>query len=512
MSCPDFIYTPLGRQGIGVVQPQSGLDYPLVSPSEDIRYLIADFYLAFDDLGEYSKNQSLAALPLRIKYLYGVGCGPSAVPAGGPVPANAADIVVVDDNGVEILNTCTTGTAFTSREWGTDYVIYEWLTANCVCRLVAYKTWHTGEPTPANYPQYFAPAAATIDARATYKMPRRLRSLRVRQRDGTTTNGPYTGKVRFRNNFNVEIDPGDTTTTNFIRNTRVTFSAEAGSGTGYFPVCGSGYDEETQELIPQPIKQINGVAANADGDFLLAGSDCMYVRRPTVISGQQLTPSTTAQQQIGADCAPCCACADYVSTALYMNQVRDQYKLIGVRANEVKTIHEDNIEKWQQKRQCTLNNPLKLIMVPQCCPTMDIVVMLCNPCTTCVPASVLNLELTPSAPAALSTVCGETTIYGANGATNQAAPLVTAINGKTNIAIQLPPVTPGSSGYAKIRVKSATRANISLTGVLTGTFIDNTPILTGCVGETPRQGREVAQTIKTAAFNCAADGTSNRPC
>jgi hypothetical protein len=73
VSCPEFSFAPRGRQGIGVIQPQSGLDYPLVSPSEDIRYLLADMYFEYDDEGLYNTASTPAALPLRVKWLYGVG-------------------------------------------------------------------------------------------------------------------------------------------------------------------------------------------------------------------------------------------------------------------------------------------------------------------------------------------------------------------------------------------------------------------------------------------------------
>ena len=512
MSCDDFIYTPHGRQGIGVIQPQSGLDYPFVNPSDDIRYLVADFYLAFDDNRVYA-----AALPLSIKYLYNVGCGPNDLPPSGPAPVHDADIVVVDKNGVEVLNTCTgSGVVLTTRDWNTDYKIYEWVAPNAVCRLVAYTTWRTGEPTPVNYVQYLAPQSALLDARTVYRMPKRLRSLSVRQNSGTTTIGPYVGKIRFRNNYNVEISAADTTTSAFVTTTRVNFSAEPGSGAGYFPVCGDGYDEETQEPIPQPIKQINGVAANSAGDFLLAGSDCIYVRRPTAVVAGQLVPHPTAQQQVGADCVPCCACADYVSTALYMNQIRDKYKLIGTRANEVKNIHEENITKWRDKRNCAINNPLKLVMVPQCCPFMDIVTMICNPCTVCYPPSTLILTLETRVNVGLSLVCRETTLYGSGGTSAQPVLSTARVGNVTTITIPMLAVPGGSASYIKMRVRAedsdAIAAGPTITGTLTGLFAPQSPILVGCDADVPAVPRAAAVATKTTSFNCSVAGTDTQPC
>jgi hypothetical protein len=67
MSCPPTAYSAYGRRGIGVIQPQSGLDYPFVQPSDDVRYLVSDFYLAYED-------DETTTLPLRISQITGAAC------------------------------------------------------------------------------------------------------------------------------------------------------------------------------------------------------------------------------------------------------------------------------------------------------------------------------------------------------------------------------------------------------------------------------------------------------
>lgn len=513
MSCPEFVYTPQGRQGIGVIQPQSGLDYPLVKPSEDIRYLLADFYLSYDDRGEYSPTVPTTVFPLRIKYLLNVGCEPTDLPAGAPVPAHEADIVIVDANDTEILNTAVVDTTCSVRDWGDDYRIYEWITPDATCRLVAHTTWKTGEPSPQTYLQHLQPNNAVLDARTIEKLPRRLRSLKVRQRSGTVVNGPYIGNITFKNNYNTEIVAAETTTNNFLVNTRVTFGAVAGTGAGYFPVCGDGYDEDTNEPIPQPIKTINGVGPTTPGDFFVAGNDCIYVRRPTVITDLAVLPSPTAQQIVGADCNPCCACADYVSTARYMNSLRDEYKLIGERVKEVKIIHEANVDKWNDKRDCSISNPLKLIVVPQCCPLVDIVLMVCNPCQTCYPPSTLTLTLTyPSTNPNFDLMCGSTTLYTPDGTTANTGLDFTPTPTGLQIQVQIPQVKAGGSSFVKFRLKALNVTTQTTTATLTGVFSDGTPIKTDCPEETRDDEREVAVATKPITLNCAPAGDDTRPC
>lgn len=503
MGCPDFEFTPHGRQGIGVVQPQSGLDYPLVAPSDDIRYLLADFYLSYDDKGEYSPGVLPTQFPLRIKYLLNVGCAPSDLPVGAPVPVNGADIVIVDSRGAEILNTAIVETTFTKRDWGPDYCVYEWVTPDATCRLVAYTTWKTGEPAPQNYAQHLAPAAAELDARAVHKLPKRLRSLSVRQRNGTTKAGPYTGNVTFKNGYNTTLIAAETTTTSFIVNTRVTFSATAGSGAGYYSECGDNYDAENQTTAPQPIRTINGVGARTAGDFLMAASDCVYLRRPTTIVDLALSPSKTAQQQIGSDCVPCCACADYADTARYMNELRDKYSLIGSRAAVTNALHAENIMKWTDLRACTLK-PLKLILAPQCCPTMDVIAMICNPCDKCYPPSVLSV----SVDRAMQLVCGYTTLFKPDGSTTAPSIYTEGLS----FAINMPSVPAGGSAYVKFRLKSPTQDAGTITATLSGVFADNTPIRTGCPNETAADARQPDIVIKSATLTCNSTGGDNRPC
>ena len=59
---------PRGRQSIGVNQPPSGgSNYPFTQPSDDIKELLGDFFVSFDDIDEE------IVYPLRVVWLYGFG-------------------------------------------------------------------------------------------------------------------------------------------------------------------------------------------------------------------------------------------------------------------------------------------------------------------------------------------------------------------------------------------------------------------------------------------------------
>lgn len=524
MTCPDFNYSDRGRRGIGVIQPQSGLDYPFVArasglrtteapadgvtPADDVRHLVADFFLAFDDPGEYSSSRAKVVPPLRIKYLYNVGCWDNDVPIGFPSvrAGNVADIVVVDANDTIVFDT-TDGADVQDKieEWGTDYKIYSWKKQDQVCQLVSYTTWTTADDDKKHFCKYLAPANAILDARATYKMPRRLRTLAVRNSGNTTPR--YNGKVRFRNGYNTELVATPSVASNFRNNTRVVFNAVATSGLGKYPNC----PEDTLEAV-QPLKKINGLSP-INGDIVIGAEDCIWVRRPVEKdSTGDIVPDPIVRQQIGADCPPCCECLDYASTALYMNQVQSQYSLIGDRVNDIKLLHEQNVARWLDQRECSVN-PLKLYLVPQRCPYMDIAIMLCNPCQSCAPSSVLTLNL--SATGNINTFatvqCGYTALFAA-GINGRAVPInVTYVDGGTQLSTQFPLIRGGGSAYLKLRVKFSVSGQYAITGTLTGATLSGDPILTGCEN-TDSGNRRPARTTQTEALFCTETGGTELPC
>lgn len=505
MSCPDFALSSFGRRGTGVVQPQSGLDYPFVAPTTDVRYLVADFFLSYDDPGEYTGGNVIAP-PLRIKYLYNVGCEENTPPAGFPTPRNAteADIVVVDKNDRVVFDS-TSGTVTASQEaWSADYKIYRWQKNDATCELVAYTTWASTDEDKKNYAKYLAPVNAVLDPRATYKVPKRLRQIKVQS--GGTTTGDLGDKINFRNGYNTTLTAAPPVVNNFRLSTNILFAAVAGTGSGKYQNCST---DETGEVF-QPIRQINGINAE-NGDFLLSGSDCLWARRPTTRNSEgRLNPNSVVHQQVGADCPPCCECSDYVDTALYMNQVQSQYMLIGERVNDVKLYHEQNVARWVDQRSCSIN-PLKLLLVPQRCPFMDVVVMLCNPCQDCVLSSRLTLTLTPSIVSPATLVCGYTAFY-APGINGRPIPVTETQNSdSSSFSAQFPIIRGGGTAYLKFRVKFQARSQYVIDGALTANLNTGEPILTGC-DDTPSVDRQVAVATRSETLYCTPDGQTERPC
>jgi hypothetical protein len=524
MSCPDYVNSSAGRQGIGVIQPQSGLDYPLVGPSvfttrdyaRNIRYLLADFYFEYDDPAEYNGGTKTVH-PLRIKYLYGVGCIENTPILGFPTPAHAADIVLVDANDTVVLDTTAQPTEFSASNWGVDYKIYTWKQANTVCRLVAYTTWVNGDNERQQFHKYLFPTDAVLDERAVYKMPRRLLSVAVR--NGGVTTVKRAGSLVFVNGYNTALSAADTVVNNFRADTSVTFTAVAGSGLGRYTNC-------TESTGSKPITKLNGVGPDSFGNFLLASNDCLWARRPTTYTADNPTPWTTAQLQLGADCGPCCSCDDYANTAKYMNTTGMRYQLIGQRVQDVRLYHDTNIVRWNAQRTCSLLQPLKLMFVPQNCPYIDVIAMLCNPCDTCIDETSLKLvisvrAISPNQPGPIPLLeCGYTALY-AKGINGGAIGVLELVN-EVGYTFTLPQILPNDSAYVKLRLKfmeadNATpgelvkaRGAYAISGALTA-VVNSTqlPLIPGCGAS---ELTEPAVAVDTKTLYCTDKGTTEAPC
>lgn len=378
-------YDQFGRQGIGVVQPQSGADYPLVGvPSDDIRYLLADAFLAYDDPADYSPELVPYQPPFRIVWLYGLGTIANSQQPGFPSPVNDVDLVVVDDNNCVVFDS-TQATHVYSRKWTDRLAIYGWETDEATMFIVVHTKW--GETAdfnmePTEYQVHIMPDHAVLDERAVERRPKRVKSLTVVLDNFTRT------AVEFVEGFNMDIaHEGEFLRGDGRRVTqRLLFDASPGNGLGIFPGC------EPASLV---IKQINNVPPTAAGDFYLAATDCYYARQPTTLisSSPRISSPTPAMIQVGNDCSPCCGCEEYVATAKYMNRTRNRYKTVGTQLESIRDQYHINRDRWNESKCCFEQFPLRVITQAQICPTIDVGVQFCNLSAECVGPLEMNIEV-----------------------------------------------------------------------------------------------------------------------
>src|SRR5690606_5452641 len=157
---------PQGRDPVGIAQDargQGGVEYPLVNPSSDVKYLLADLWLGFIDEGY--------RYPFAIKWLYGFGADAAVVPF---TPVHSHGLEIVDADGRTVFSTQDVPSSqFLTTAWDSRLAVLQWWHAGQVLR-VAYHTDWSADDTPQSYPEYFEPARATLAERAACPLPRRL--------------------------------------------------------------------------------------------------------------------------------------------------------------------------------------------------------------------------------------------------------------------------------------------------------------------------------------------------
>jgi hypothetical protein len=381
---------PRGRQPIGVNQPPSGgTNYPFVRPSDDIEWLLGDFYLSFPD------DRCAFAYPFHIAWLYGFGTDPAPPEniVGWPTPVNAYDLVIQDDNGNTVFDS-TTAEQFATTDWPATnprLKIIEWVAGETVCRCTLHTQWTQHDIDAGlskTYEDYIVPANGELDSRTLNKLPLRVRSIRT----GLTK---FTGTpVVFEAGFNIdwrevnleeeigefqldlddlgiEIDPEDRDVISGDRVTeRVTIEAIPGAGLGVVPGC-----QETEPIL----RKFAGATADAGGNILLDMEGCLWGQRPVGLTevkprefrylNENLTPANAAAGiEIGNDCGPCCECSYFVRTYAGLKRQWNLWQDLAIRAEDVRDTLNENIDRWLKEKDCREQNPLKLILLaePEC--------------------------------------------------------------------------------------------------------------------------------------------------
>lgn len=407
MSCPPFTYDAAGRRGLGVVQPHSGIDYPFVTPSEEIRYLFADFFFAYEEPADYDPALTPRRLPLQIAWVYGLGCVENTPPDWAPTPTHTADLVLKDADGTIVFDS-TTADYFAETVWNTVYRIYEWRKDGDTCRIVVHTAWNDNGygPSPRNYSEHIEPDRAVLDVRTTVRIPPRVKSLSailetIARQQATLAAG-----------YNIKLEVEDLGfRQGRRRQTRITVSAVPGAGLGRYADCA--------EEDP-PLRKLQGVTPDAHGDVYIAATDCYSVRQPTTVVNdvpRRLLPSRSLDHVsphliIANSCkTPCCDCVDFIAAAEYLNQLRDEYKALADRVIAARDVYHENRSRWLAAAACREGQALQVTVVPQTGPFVDIAGQFTNQTNECITNVAIQFELSATPAVTPELVCGTTLIW-----------------------------------------------------------------------------------------------------
>lgn len=423
---PQHVY---GRQGIWYGQSQSGIDYPLTSPSEDVRYLLADLYLSYTDPADYADVDAFIP-PFSVYWLYGFGddaadvvlpddenssnssssssmsrSSSSSAILNLPSPTHTRDIIIHDAVGNVVFDSTLPDTEFETKNWTAWLAITRWSAANGdQCSVVHYTAWaENTSPEYRSYPEYFFPEDAVLQEMTAYRLPKRVRSV-------TTLLSTMTEKsLTLGGGYNMQLTlEVDTPVSGGRLVSGIRFDATPGGGDGVYPDCTPG---------PVDIRTINGISPTPTGQFFLNAVGCYYARQPvrilteiprTLLPEVQVYPGATvetdlpddaagtttsaagwpldityAHLQLGNDCGACCDCDDYIAVAEYIQLQHARYKSTGnLLANTRDTYHSNRL-RWNATKACLQQVPVRIVVQSQRCPYVDIGVQVCNQTNAC---------------------------------------------------------------------------------------------------------------------------------
>ncbi len=384
--------------GIGTGVEAYGSDFPFVNPSDDVKGLLADFYL--------SHAVSGAVLPLRLARAFGFcraqsSCAaPPSSSSDGPHPTHDADVIVTDATGAVIFDSTEVG-PFRSRAWGSRFRLFEWIGDAAVCRALV----HTGDPDGARvFPSDLAPENGVLDERASEIVPRRLTSVTV---NGNTSAGVIELVAGYNRELAVEPFRSGVRT-----GSRIVLGAEPGSGAGQFADC-----SEPDVLV----RRVNGISPDQFGNLTLTAAGCHWLERPLTGFGATAVPSEAALR-LHNDCAPCCDCADYENTYRGVRNVFNQFKAIGAGAEVTRGTFRANIDRWNAQRACRAANPTRLALMVSAGGHVGVSAAFCNADDDCKYDVDLELTVSHSGGQTASVVRGYSAATGSGGTVQQIEP------------------------------------------------------------------------------------------
>jgi len=467
-----------GGEGIWYAQSQSGLDYPLVKPSNDIRYMLADVLLSYTNPGDYGGEEFVT--PFNLYWIAGFGSEPAEAD-DLPEPAHDRDVIIRDAVGATVFDSRAADISI--REW-TDWLsITRWLAPNGdVCEIVHHtKSAFADFPPARPYFTSFFPESAVLQDSTVYRIPRRVRSISALL--STLTDA----SIHLRNGYNMRIDTEVVTPVAGGRRTTVlTFNAEPKAGLGLYTDCPQG--EST------PIRTINSIAAGAGGQFLLAADDCYYARQPlrllttsprTLLPQIQLMPGSVAEEdlpatdagtttasagwpsseeyahlQLGNDCGACCDCEDYVEVAEAIAGQHTRYTVIAAAIMEARDTYHEARERWLQSASCLGGSLVRVVVQAQSCPAADIGVQVCNQTSDCLVDIEIVVDITTIPLGGVPSILAGYTFATAPSVLGKVQRVTTkrwsvdteAIPDGLRVSTTLDQLNPGSTGSVRFRV------------------------------------------------------------
>lgn len=224
----------------------------------------------------------------------------------------------------------------------------------------------------------FASGNQDLDPRTIFVAPKHVRSLKVGTQSFKGTTVLSAGNnVRLENEV-VEEGPR--------RSSRIVIHGEPGAGAGKIEGCSD------QELA---VRFINGIGPSNYGNFRLSGHECSQVKVPAYVDTDPLPEAIIppANLQLLDGCWTCYPCWAFVNVYRAILRTDQKFRNLASRAEYVRNLHVNNIERWQKERECRSKNTLKVRITPQEERNFTIGVSWCNVTGCCIEDFEIRLSI-----------------------------------------------------------------------------------------------------------------------
>lgn len=350
-------YVQNGRYAVGRNQGKLVVDYPLVQPSADVHFLIADMWAVFN--GRLFNSNHTLAQGYKLSWVYGFG--DAINPAGNPiglVNRHAKDIALSTTADQLVLSTASTSllrpipelVVFSDEILDDRLSVARWRAHGCFDIGIIYHTaWNTERvPAPRSYYRSFVPASARLFSSVVVWEHSPTMFVKLASGQLTAVQGLTPGS-----NMVPTLDVQ-------AQAAYATLTAEAGSGTGQATDCG--------EAVPG-IYTINKIPADTYGRFAVKANSCTAVDQPGYLPylgsfDDALEDVPTNQLMLGNDCKQCCDCSDYESASSQLSAVSDRYANSGEQAADIRKRYLAVLARWEAAVACA-TKPVTLVHQPQ---------------------------------------------------------------------------------------------------------------------------------------------------
>lgn len=311
----------------GLAHTQYGDHYPLVDPSDDIKYLINDLTVS------YENPQWEYTLPLSIAYFDKL----------------KGQLKIKNNNNSIIFN----ATADNIHEWGGKYRIFSWNTDGFSIKMAI--------NTEIDTASVIQPQNAIIDLRAVFLSPPHITSI----------NG-YKGDIKFEAGYNVSFKYADTND-ELRQGAQIDMDAVAGKGKGI-------KSREDLENKTTGLKFLGGAQADENGAILINGEGGPQVTAEchTISIGNSNTPCCHCEDMETLGTYMNAVSEKYKILGAYTKWIYQKYSEIVNRwKNRCTNESEDN----EEKPVTGLVKPptaIKLWLVPGGCPYVRLKIQITN--------------------------------------------------------------------------------------------------------------------------------------